>query len=311
MTKLHRKTCQAFDKFFWQLLCCLLISSSLQASQTQSQAQTYRFFMGVYYPSITNLVTRTDFQVAINFWLEEFGPGLGLQPIKAVLYDDVTSLKQAFESHELDFIMAPPILLAKHFQRGLLADGFVGTSVDGSAYGTALLVRQDQGIGDIKKLSGKRLLLPENDDLAALYLDSLMLKNYRKHYRQVFSQVQTKDKQSSVVLALFFKQADVGMSYLEIYNLMVEMNPQIKHSVAILATFPTKSPNYGYFHRDFPADLRAKLTETVAELNHQPRSQQILNDLRMSSLIPCAVSELQQFDELVAEQLSLEKGIKP
>lgn len=302
---------RAFVGLFWLLFGCLLMSINVKANQDEPALQPQRFYMGVYFPSIINLVTRADFQAAINFWLEEFGPGLGLQPIEAMLYDDITSLKQAFEQHELDFVMAPPILLAKHFQRDLLADGFVGTSLDGSAYGTALLVRQGQGIAGIKQLSGKRLLLPENDDLAALYLDSLMLKHYKKHYREVFSQVQTKDKQSSVILGLFFKQADVGMSYREIYNLMVEMNPQIKNSVAVLATFPTKSPNYGYFHRDFPADLRKKIRETVAELNHQTRSQQILNDLRMSSLVPCAVADLQQFDQLLAEQQALAKGARP
>lgn len=270
-----------------------------------------RFYMGVYYPAIRHLQTRADFQVAINFWLDEYADLLNLESAEAFMFESIESLKYAFEVGELDFIMAPPILLAKNIERSHLADGFVGTSVDGnSEYGTVLLVRKDQNITDLKQLVGKKLVLSENDDLAAMFLDTLMIKTFRKHYHQVFSRVSNKEKQSAVVMDLFFNQADIGMTYREVYHLMSEMNPQIGNSLKVLASFAFKSPNYGYFHREYPVELRAKITQMVSELNNQPRSQQILEELRMSSIIPCAVDELLAFDMLIKEYELLQKGIK-
>jgi phosphonate transport system substrate-binding protein len=219
-------------------------------------------------------------------------------------------MQQAFNNGELDFIMAPPILLAEHIGRDKLADGFVGTSTDGSEYGVALLVRQDQHINQLNQASGKRLILPENDALAQVFLDSLIIKTFKQHYQQVFSRIMTKKRQSEVVLALFFNQADVGIADKGIYHLMVEMNPQIQDSLEVLTSFPSKSPNYGYFHYTFPEWLRNKITQKVSELNDQPRSQQILNDLRMASLVPCSVDELRVFDDLISEYRSLKNAIK-
>ncbi|MDD2739245.1 MAG: PhnD/SsuA/transferrin family substrate-binding protein [Methylomonas lenta] len=270
-----------------------------------------RFFMGIYYPSIANLVTRADFQVAINVWLEEFSDPLQLTPTRAILFENMDSLKQAFVAGELDFIMAPPLLLAKHIDRSLLADGFVGTASDGTEYGMVLIARRDAGVQTLAQMRGKVLMLPKNDLLAATFMDMLSLKTYRQHFRKVFKEIHTKKRESAVVLALFFKQADVGLSNAEVFNLMIELNPQLQQSLAVLAKFPTKSPNYGYFHSDFPVHVRQAITEKVKELNQQPRPQQVLQALRMVSLVPNAVDNLTVFDSLLDEYRSLETGIKP
>ncbi len=294
------------------LLALLLHNETVRAAGDTPTplAQSHRFYVGVYSPSIADLNMRTDLQVAFNYWLEKFGPPLNFNPTKASLFDNVATLRQAFDNGELDFILAPPVLLAKHINREKLTDGFVGTSPNASDNGTVLLVRKDLHIRNLKDLAGKKLMLTKNDDLAELFLDTLILKNFKQHYRQVFDQVLTKDRQSAVVLALFFHQADAGITYREIYRLMVEMNPQIKDSLEILAIFPTKSPNYGYFHSDFPEELRNKIRQTVSELNNQPHSQQILNDLRMSSLIPCSVDELIAIDKLIVENQALQSSVK-
>lgn len=270
-----------------------------------------RFIMGVYYPSIANLVTRADFQVAINIWLAEFSDPLQLSPTQAILFEDMKSLRQAFIAGELDFIMAPPLLLAKYIDRSLLADGFVGTASDGTQYGMVLIARKDAGIQTLAQMRGKVLMLPKNDILAETFLDKLSLKTYRQHFRKVFKAIHTKERQSAVVLALFFKQADVGLSNAEVLNLMIELNPQLQESLAVLAKFPTKSPNYGYFHSDFPVHVRQAITEKVKELNQQPRPQQVLQALRMVSLVPNSVDNLAVFDSLLDEYRSLEVGIKP
>ncbi len=267
----------------------------------------YSFNIGFYYPAIVNLVTRADYQVAVNFLVE----GLGLKSTQARLFDDITELKQAFDKNELDFIMAPPVLLAKHIDRDKLADGFVGTSANGGIGGTVLLVRKDQHISTLEQLANKKLLLSSNDDLAALYLDTLTLKTFKQHYQNVFSEIKTKDKQTAVVLGLFFKEGEAAMTYKQNYELMAEMNPQLTASLDVLASFPAKSINYGYFHRNFPAPLRRKVTQKISQLNTQPRWQHLLNKLHMSRLIPCPVNELAAFDQLITDHQALQNGIIP
>lgn len=288
-----------------------LVSFLVAADGQRLPISPQRFLMGVYYPSIANIVTRADFQVAINIWLAEFSGPLQLSPSQAILFDDMDSLKQAFVVGELDFILAPPLLLAKHIDRSLLADGFVGTASDGTEYGMVLIIRRDAGIQTLAQMRGKLLMLPENDTLAETFLDMLSLKTYRQPFRKVFKEIHTKVRQSAVVLALFFKQADVGLCNAEVLNLMIELNPQLRERLTVLAKFPTKSPNYGYFHSDFPVHLRQAMTEKVKELNQQPRPQQVLQALRMVSLVPNAVENLAVFDDLLDDYRALGAGIKP
>lgn len=303
--------------FYWPawfkaaaLLLCMAVFS-VQANEQMLSDVPKRFFMGVYYPSIANLVTRADFQVAINMWLEEFSDPLRLSPTQAILFDDMDSLQQAFVGGELDFIMAPPLLLAQHIDRHLLADGFVGTASDGTEYGMLLITRKDAGVKSLAQMRGKTLIFPKDDVLAMTFLDMLSLKTYRQHFRKVFKEISSKERQSAVVLALFFKQADVGLSNAEVFNLMIELNPQLQERLTILAKFPTKSPNYGYFHRDFPAQMRQAITQKVKELNQQPRSQQVLQTLRMASLVPNTVDNLAVFDSLLVEYKALQRDLKP
>ena len=292
------------------MLAILLYAVSILVSQRLFAAPAQRFVMGAYYPSIANLVTRADFHVAINLWLQEFSAPLQLSPAHAVLFDDIDSLHEAFVAGELDFIMAPPLLLAKHIERELLADGFVGTAADGTEYGMLLLARKDAGIESIAQMRGSVLMLPKGDVLAETFLDTLSLKTYRQHFKNVFKHISRKERQSAVVLALFSEQADVGLSNAEIFNLMVELNPQLRERLRVLRKFPTKSPNYGYFHRDYPTNVRQSITDKVKELNQKPRPQQVLQELRMASLVPNSVDDLNIFDGLLDELRALQKDVK-
>jgi phosphonate transport system substrate-binding protein len=266
--------------------------------------------MGVYYPSIKNIVSRVDFDIALNYWLQEINSSLFFQSANAKLFDDILDMRDAMERGELDFVLAPPFLLAKYFNRSKLTDGFVGTALDGTDYGTVIVVRTESGILEHQNLTGKRLILPEHDELAEIFLDTIAIQSHKKHYRQVFTSLQSREKQSAIVLALFFNQADVGVVNKESYQLMIELNPQIKDRVKVFSTFPTKSPNYGYFSSAYPKDLSDRIIRKVNDLNNTARSQHILNDLRMNKLVSCPVGDLLIFDDLIRHHQSLQKGIK-
>lgn len=288
--------------WLWLALCCL-------SGPTKAEpAPLHRFIMGIYYPSLGGHVSRVDFQSAIEFWLNEFAPGLNIQPATARMFDRMENLSQAFDAGEVDFILAPPILLVQHVDRNKLANGFYGTSLSTDQYGAVILSRKDAQIKQLQQLKGKKLLLVKNDDLGATFLDTLSLKNLRQTYSKVFSHIDFKDKQSELILGLFFKQADVGVGDKEMLNVMSEMNPQIREAVEVIAEFPTKSINYGFFHRDYPDELRKKITTAVLNSNRLARPQQILHEMRMASLEPCPVEELKTFDQLIAEYRPLSKG---
>jgi len=294
------------------LLCCFLITCVVRPNilYAEEKPSIAEFTMGWYFPSINAQVNRTDFHVAINFWLEEFSQAVNIEHTEVKVFDHIEDMQVAFDKGELSVIVAPPLLIVKYFAPNTLADGFVGKSITGKPYGMVMLVREDAQITEVKDVKNKRLVLPENDELAVVFLDSLLIPKFHQAYQRIFNSVQKLPKQNAIIHQLFFNKADVGVAYLETYNLMVELNPQIKDTVKIFANFPIDSPNYSFFHHKFPEDLRKIFIAQALELNQSPRSQQILNDFRMAALAVCKVESLNPFIRLNKLDQQLQQQIR-
>lgn len=266
--------------------------------------------MGWYFPSINAVVSRTDFQIAIDFWLKEYSESLEIKHAESRLYDRIEEMQTDFANGELSFIVAPPLLIVRYFDLNSLADGFIGTSVTDKPYGIVVLARKDKRIDSIKDLLHKRLILPANDELAKVFLDSLVITQLHQRYNNALGSVQYLQKQNAIIHKLFFNEADVGVAYLETFELMVELNPQIKEKIKILETFPINSPNYSFFHNSFPMQERELAIETALKLHHSTRSQEILNNFRMSTLVKCTVDSLEPFIQLNRKYTQLLRSIE-
>jgi len=266
--------------------------------------------IGWYFPSINSLVSKTDFKIALDFWLTEFNQSLDFQVTESRLFDQIDKMQVAFSKGELTFIIAPPLLLVKHFDLNTLADGFVATNLTGKPYGMAVLSRRDKNINQIKDFKNKRLVLPENDELAKDFLSTLTIPLFHQNYQQTFSSVQYLQKQNAIIHSLFFDKADVGVAYLETFDLMVELNPQINEKIKILANFPIDSPNYTFFHHQFPEDKRKKFIAEALKLNKSVRARQIFSSFRMAELTKCPVNSLEPFIQLNHQYKQLMKGLQ-
>ena len=293
-------------------LCCFLVTcaASTNVLCAEEKPSITEFTMGWYFPSINAQVSRTDFHVAIKFWLEEFSQAVNIEHTEVKMFDRMEDMQTAFNKGELSVIVAPPLLIVKYFDPNTLADGFVGKGITGKPYGIVVLARSDQQIERITDVKNKRLVLPENDELAKVFLNSLLIPEFHQAYQRAFNSVQEFPKQNSIIHKLFFNEADVGVAYLETYNLMVELNPQIKNEVKILASFASDSPNYSFFHYKFPEDLRKLLIAQAVELNQSVRAQQILNDFRMAALAVCEVESLDPFIRLNKLDQQLQQQIR-
>jgi len=256
------------------------------------------FNIGFYYPSINAVVSRTDFNIAVDIWIKEFKFAIDIQQTNVRLFDHIEDMKTAFNNRELDLIIAPPLLIVNNFDLKTLRDGFSGTSATGEPYDIVILTRKSSNIESIKHVKNKRLVLPKNDELAKVFLNSLLMPIFHKPYSQVFSSNIFFPKQNQIIHQLFFDKADVGVTFLETFNLMVELNPQIKDKIKTLNRFPIKSPNYCFFHHLFSDPIRKKLISRALELNNHIRSQEILINFNMATITACPVDSLQPFIKL-------------
>ncbi len=288
-------------------VCCLFLSlyiSLVQAEQPTSPQS--RLAMGFYYPSLSNVSSQTDIEISLNYWMKELTDKIDIKNSYSVIYDDIISMKTAFHNGKLDMVVAPPLLLSIHFDRNLLSDGFVGVNEKNKNDHLVIITNQKEKMAPTGFL-GKRLLLPTNDLLAEVFMQTETIKQYHHSYQRVFRQISKVDTNQRIILDLFFDRADVAVVYQSALNLMAEMNPQISKEITILNSFAIKSRNHGYFHRDY--QYQVQLKKVAHQFTSEIRGQQILEAFQSSDIDTSSVDDLARFDAFYKSYLNLKKAL--
>jgi hypothetical protein len=300
-------------KFFYRMtyaICLVLMQNLVFADEPYKNEG--RFHLGFYGHSISEVASRSDIEISMNFWTKDLLAeesrkiNINLTEIKAILYDSMQEMREAMLRGELDMIVGPPLLISKYFKREELADGFTGMLEGKREDNILLIARNTHNISDIKDLKGKRLLVLEDDEFSEIFIDTLFLKQFNTSYKKIASSVEQQIKASRVVLDIYFNKADAGVVYRNSYEVMIELNPDIANATKIIAEYPMKSKNFGYFVKGYPyAETMSKMAVNLFSKNS--RSKQILEVFKTSELGYCSVQDLDGFDNYYNEYKKLKK----
>lgn len=294
-----------------KLIAGLLFFSCCTLRAEQPPATVEHFNIGVYLNSLNEVVNRTDIEISLNFWAKDVFTAeartrnFHIASSKAVLFDRIEDMKNVFEADELDLIIAPPLLIAKHFRRDHLENGFVGVLADKKQDNLVLIARTDKRIDSVKDLPGKRIGIIDNDELADVFLDTLTLKSLRQGYKEIGMTVQHQRKNNHIVLDMYFDKADAGVIYRSALDTMAELNPDIRNKIKTLAELPIKGKSFSFFRRGYP--LTAELTDIAMAFKNNVRTQQILDVFKTTDLDYCRVEELNDIDALYKNYLQLKQ----
>jgi ABC-type phosphate/phosphonate transport system substrate-binding protein len=162
-----------------------------------------------------------------------------------------------------------------------------------------LVARTDKNINSIQNMRGKRLIMPENQELATVFLDTLVLKNLHIPYKKLFSSFITEKNDKRTLLDLFFDNADVALVNEGAYELMKELNPQFNEKTKVIASYLSKSKSYLFINKNAP--FRQKLLDNYLQISSSVRGKQFLNLFQEEKLTTCSVSDLDTLDDLNRE----------
>ncbi len=290
------------------LMSCLFISSAHTAEQvnTNKSELPTRLALGFYYPSISSTSSQTDIRISLTYWLQELNSSTKLDKVYSVLYKDINKMSQDFSNKKLDMIIAPPLLLSLYFDRSIMSDGFIGIQEIGKIDHLVIISNHPQN-KPFPGYQGTRLVLPTHDALAKVFLNTEIIKHYNKPYQAIFSQISYANKYQRMILDVFFNKADIAVVYENMFNIMLEMNPQLSKRIKIISRFPVRSRNYSYFYKNYK--YIQTLQERIIEASKGIRGQQILEVFHASQIDKCLVSDLDQFDRLIETNKNLNKSI--
>lgn len=268
-----------------------------------------RVNMGFYIKSITEQASISDIEISLNFWVKEAlaveaeKAGLNISSTGAFLYESMREMRDDYDKGKLDIIVAPPLLISRYFKREEITDGFSGMLEGRQPDNLLLVVRSDKNINAIEDLRGKRIAMLEGDELSDIYLDTLFLRSFNKSYKKLNPSIQQQAKATRIVLDLYFDKADVGLVYFNSYQVMTELNPDVKNKIKILDSFEVRSKNYSYINKSYP--LADEIRRIALSFYKSPRGKQILDIYKTPELDFLKVEELDLVDSLDREHAHL------
>jgi hypothetical protein len=133
------------------------------------------FIIGLNQNIIPDL-TPTESNLALKLIDRNFGEFARLR-VSHVNYDNLAVMQKDFDKELINFIILPSIEMIKNFSRDQLGEGLTIGGRGQLMDNVLLAVRKNQGIGSFLDLKGRKLSLLEKDELANIYLKTLIYRS--------------------------------------------------------------------------------------------------------------------------------------
>jgi ABC-type phosphate/phosphonate transport system substrate-binding protein len=142
-------------------------------------------------------------------------------------------------------------------------------------------------------LRGKSITLLDNSRSGLLpeWLDMTLLQNGLEPAAKFFGSVSSAAKLSRVVLPVFFGQQAACVVSRSGLRTMTELNPQVGRDVVVVATSPPIMPGILVLRGGFTRE-RAAVVQALADLDKNPRGQQVLNLFGLQRVAPATEAEI-------------------
>jgi phosphonate transport system substrate-binding protein len=170
-----------------------------------------------------------------------------------------------------------------------------------------LLVRHDGGLGGIAALKGRQIVVLQSPrtPLALHWLDVLTMREGLGPAAQVVGRITQVPKSSRAVLPVFFKQADAALVSRSGFEMMGELNPQIKSQIKVLAFSRPMVPVVMCFRSGVPQTSIDRVVTATLKMHTTVSGQQVMTIFQFDRLDALPRSCLDSARELLAEHARL------
>ncbi len=146
----------------------------------------------------------------------------------------------------------------------------------------------EENIKNLAELKGSKIgiVSKSNYSIPNMWLSYLLNINNLPIPNKYFSEIKESDKESQLILSVFFQQLNACIVTKNSFNLMTELNPQVGNKLKILAVSPDLIQTVTAFPKNFKNEEHRKLIINAAEqLNSYPGGKQLLTLMNTDQVI--------------------------
>ncbi len=295
--------------------CCLFLFVAASAAPVSSalEQETEPGLRIGCTPNIFVEVKAADAAAATKVWAEELKRTRGFGgPTETVVFEDLDAVVSAVKSKKIDLLITLASEYLEIAQQVDLEPRFVSEKAGNVCEESLLLVHRNSNITSLEELKGKNILFMINarSSLGKAWLETLVLQKGYPKIESFFGKVTGAGKYSRAVLPVFFGQADACLVPRDGFNLMAELNPQLRNGLRIIAISPAFLPAVLSIRSDYESNLKDALVDALSNLDKEPRGQQILTLFKTDRLVPYRSSYLDTAKDVLKSHAYCMAGLR-
>lgn len=250
-----------------------------------------------------------DARDSLSTWIEEIGKKYFVK-LDVKFFHSSEDVYVKFLKKELDMIVLPlPYYFINKKDIDLHSRSYWTLSFSDNRFAQYYLITQKKsGYKDFKSLNNKIVSLKEYDEVGEIWLDKNSLIENKKSYVKLVKDTLKEEKESTVILDVFFNKAQFGIVTKKTWDIMVELNPAISKSIDIIKkSDEIHLPFIGMFNKSTPESAVSIFFKLTQDLRKLYNSEEMLDLLKFDSIFTIDKEYLDPLEVYYTEYFQLKK----
>jgi ABC-type phosphate/phosphonate transport system substrate-binding protein len=223
--------------------------------------------------------------------------------LKAKIYYSLNEIREDLYHRNVDLFSVPTDQYFELKHEFNLEPCLAVVSYDNIYTQYIIITSAKSGIKKVGDLKGKTFSIPTNyrDTFAEKWLTVLLYRNKLKDIGNCFGDVKYIKNESNAVYNIFFDKTDCAIVRKSVFNTLVELNPQLKKSIAEVESSPEFISNILAYLKDSPHSRLSLIIEEASELHLAKEGKSILEIFKSSRVGTITENDLQNTKLIVDE----------
>jgi phosphonate transport system substrate-binding protein len=265
-----------------------------------------------YMKNIFNDVDINDAQAAVIVWMNEIDKSYNYNKngydLRGKIYSSINEFKEDLKKGDVAIIAINTFDYFNYGNKLGLEPAFVPTINGNIGAEYYLLIREKNNYKSLKDLKGANIGIStdQNHTASKLWLDIMLAKNNLPVKSKFFNKIIEIQKESQLLLNLFFGQLDACIVSDNAYNLMSEINPQIGEKLTRILTSPRYLQGILCYIKTFNKKQDRELfNSAITNVTQFSTGKQILSLIKIDKLVPFHDEYLINYKNLLKEYYNL------
>jgi|ERR1017187_3002359 phosphonate transport system substrate-binding protein len=247
-------------------------------------------------------VNENDAKVAVKVYAQAIGDQNGIYvDSEPVLLEGTNAIAKALALKQADLFA----LTAEEFfaleNQGLEGPVMLSRIKQTFTEDYLLLAREDNMLRKVEDLKGRSLIISSDAraSLAFIWLEVLCRGHGLGPAAQVTTKVTSASKTTQVVLPVFFGKADACLVTRNGWEVMCELNPQLKKQLRIVAVSPRVVPSLTCFRHGYTETVKQQIIKAVDFASAKPGYKQLMALFKTDHLGNAPLAALESTRQLI------------